>query len=145
MTIPLTEPTFTLGQRASFTKTLTEADVSAFAGLVGDFDPLHVDAEYARKSRFGRRTVHGLLAAGLISAVLHNRLPGLGALYLNQQLEFLAPIFIGDTITAEVEVVAWQPEKHLITLKTNCVNQHARQVIAGQAVLMIQSADVEDA
>jgi 3-hydroxybutyryl-CoA dehydratase len=133
--LPLPSSDLTLGQRASFSKTLTESDVSAFAGLVGDFNPLHVDAEYARKSKFGRRTVHEMLAGGLIAAVLSTRLPGPNWICLSQQMEFLAPMFIGDTITAEAEVVAWQPEKRLVTLKTDCYNQDARQVVTGQAVL----------
>ncbi len=135
------QPTFTLGQRASFSKTLTESDVSAFAGLVGDFNPLHVDAEFARRSRLGRRTAHGMLAGGLIAAVLSTRLPGADAVCLRQQMEFLAPIFIGDTITAEVEVTSWQPDKRLVTLKTDCYNQETRQVITGQAVLLIPSQE----
>ncbi len=130
---------FQVGQRASFSKTLTEADVSAYAGLAGDFNPHHVDAEFARRSKFGRRTVHEMLAGGLISSVLAGKLPGPGASYLSQQLEFLAPVFIGDTVTAVVEVTAWQPEKRLVTLKTECLNQEGRQVITGQAVLILQS------
>jgi 3-hydroxybutyryl-CoA dehydratase len=131
---------YKVGQRASFSKTLTEADISAYSGLVGDFNPHHADAEFARRSKFGRRTVHEMLAGGLISSVLSNKLPGPTGLYLNQQLEFLAPVFIGDTITAIVEVTTWQPEKRLITLKTECINQEGRQVITGQAVLIIQDS-----
>lgn len=134
--IPTGERNFTPGSRASFSKTITEADVAAMAGVTGNFDPLHIDAEYARQTRYGRRTAHPMLATGLITAVLHTRLPGPGAVCLSQQIEFLGPVFIGDTITAQVEVMAFQPEKHLITLKTTCSNQDARQVITGQAVLM---------
>jgi len=130
------ERSCTPGTRASFSKTITEADVVGIAGITGNFDPLHIDAEYARKTRYGRRTAQPLLASGLITTVLHTRLPGPGAICLSQQLEFLGPIFIGDTITAQVEVTAWQPERRLITLKTTCSNQDARQVITGQAVLM---------
>jgi 3-hydroxybutyryl-CoA dehydratase len=141
MTETILGPHLQVGQRASFSKTLTEADVSSFAGLIGDFNPIHVDAEYARKTRFGRRVAQGMLAGGLISAVLSNKLPGPGAVYLSQQIEFLAPIFIGDTITACVEVLAWQPEKRLVTLRTECYNQDERQVITGQAVLLVESAE----
>ena len=137
MTHPELIPHFELGRGESFSKTLTEADVSSYAGLVGDFNPLHVNAEYARQSRFGRRTVHSMLAAGMISSLLDNRLPGPSSVCLSQQMEFLAPIYIGDTITARVEVTAWQPEKNLITLRTDCYNQDDRQVITGQAVLMV--------
>ncbi|MHB0924678.1 MAG: MaoC family dehydratase [Bellilinea sp.] len=133
---PLNDRNFAPGNRASFSKTITEADVTTMAGVTGDFDPLHIDAEYARQTRYGRRTAHPLLATGLLATVLHTRLPGPGTVCLSQQIEFLGPIFIGDTITAQVEVVAFQPEKHLITLKTTCSNQDARQVLTGQAVLM---------
>ncbi len=133
----MVEPGFEIGQRASLTKTVTESDVTTFAGLIGDFNPIHVDTEYARKSRFGRRVAHGMLTGGLISAVLGNKLPGPGAIYLSQQIEFLAPVFIGDTITATVEVTAWRPEKRIITLKTDAYNQADKQVVTGQAVLLV--------
>lgn len=126
-----------IGQQERFSKTITEADVTTYAGLVGDFAPQHVDAEYARRSRLGRRTAHGMLAGGLISAVINTRLPGPGCAWLSQQLEFLAPIFIGDTLTAEVEVISWEPQRHLLTLKTGCRNQDDRQVVAGQATVIV--------
>ncbi len=129
---------FRLGERASFAKTVTEADVTTFAGLIGDFDPIHVDAEYARRSRFGQRVAHGMFTGGLISTVLGNKLPGPGSIYLSQQLEFLAPVFIGDTITAIVEVASWQPGKRIITLKTDCYNQDNKQVVTGKAALLVE-------
>jgi 3-hydroxybutyryl-CoA dehydratase len=128
---------YTPGTQASFSKTITEADVSNFSGLTGDFSPLHLDAEFSRQTRYGRRIVQPMLAAGLISAVMNTRLPGPCAIPLSHHIEFLDPIFIGDTLTAQVEVLAWQPEKNLITLKTSCRNQDSRQVVAGQAVMMI--------
>ena len=134
----MAEPGIQLGQRASFTKTVTESDVTTFAGLIGDFNPLHVNAEYARKSRFGQRVAHGMFTGGLISAVLGNKLPGPGAIYLSQQLEFLAPVFIGDTITATAEVTAWRPDKRIITLKTDAYNQADTQVVTGKAVLLVE-------
>lgn len=134
----MVDTSFQIGQRASFTKTVTEADVTTFAGLTGDFNPLHVDAEYAGKSRFGQRVAHGIFTAGLISAVLGTKLPGPGGIYLSQQIEFLAPVFIGDTITATVEVSAWRPEKRIITLKTDAYNQAGKQVVTGQAVLLVE-------
>ncbi len=128
---------FQIGERASFTKTVTEADVTTFAGLIGDFNPIHVDAEYARKSRFGDRVAHSMFTAGLISAVLGNKLPGPGSIYLSQQIEFLAPVYIGDTITATVEVTSWRADKRIITLKTDCSNQAEKQVVTGKAVLLV--------
>jgi 3-hydroxybutyryl-CoA dehydratase len=132
---------FRVGERATFTKTVTEADVTTFAGLIGDFNPLHVDAEYARKSRFGRRVAHGMFTGGLISAVLGNKLPGPGSIYLNQQIEFLAPVYIGDTITAVVEITSWRPDKRIITLKTDAYNQDEVQVVTGKAVLLVDRAE----
>jgi 3-hydroxybutyryl-CoA dehydratase len=134
----MADNTFQIGERASFTKTVTESDVTTFAGLIGDFNPIHVDAEYARKSRFGQRVAHGMFTGGLISAVLGNKLPGPGAIYLSQQLEFLTPVFIGDTITATVEVTSWRPEKRILTLKTDCYNQQQDQVLTGKAVLLVE-------
>ena len=137
----MAQDTFEIGQRASFTKTVTESDVTLFAGLTGDFNPVHIDAEYARKSRFGQRVAHGLFTAGLISAVLGNRLPGPGCIYLGQQLDFLAPVFIGDTITAVVEVTEWRADKRIITLKTDCYNQGQAAVLTGKAVLLVDPPD----
>jgi 3-hydroxybutyryl-CoA dehydratase len=133
----MTEPTFYAGQKASLTKTVTEADIAAFAGIIGDLNPVHVDAAHARRSRFGRRVAHGMLTGGLISAVLGNRLPGPGSIYLSQQLEFLAPVFIGDTITATAEVSSWRSDKRIVTLKTDAYNQEDEQVVTGRAVLLV--------
>ena len=132
------ENDYSIGQKASFTKTVTESDVSTFAGLIGDFNPIHVDAEYARKSRFGQRVAHGMFTGGLISAVLGNKLPGPGAIYLSQQIEFLAPVFIGDTVTAVVEISSWKPDKRIMTLKTDCYTQDDKQVVTGRAVLLVE-------
>ena len=128
---------FSIGQKASWTKTVTESDVETFAELIGDFNPIHMDADFARKSRFGSRIAHGMFTGGLISAVLGNELPGPGSIYLSQQCKFLAPVYIGDSITAVVEVVAWRPDKRIITLKTDCYNQENEQIVTGEAVLLV--------
>lgn len=137
MDLVATPRAFAPGQQDRLTKTVTEGDVNTFAELIGDFNPIHVDAEYASRSRFGQRVAHGMFTGGLISAVLGNRLPGPGAIYLSQQLEFLAPVFIGDTITATVEVTEWRPEKRILTLKTDVYNQEGKQVVTGKAVLLV--------
>jgi 3-hydroxybutyryl-CoA dehydratase len=132
---------FEIGERASFSKTISEEDVRAFASLTHDFNPLHLDAEYASRTRFGRPIAHGILTAGLISTVLGTRLPGTGAIYLNQTLKFLAPVYHGDTITATVQVTAWRPDKRIVTLQTECHNQEGTCVLSGEAVMMMaQSA-----
>lgn len=132
------ETDFPIGAQASLSKTISEADVNAFAVLVGDFNPIHVDAEYAARSRFGRRIAHGAFTGGLISAVLGTRLPGHGAIYLSQNLKFLAPVYLGDTITATAEVTAWRPDKRILTLRTDVHNQDGVQVATGEAVLLAE-------
>lgn len=128
---------FTPGQRATFTKTIAEADVYGFAGITGDFNPLHVNAEYAKQSRFGERIAHGMLTAGLISAVLGMRLPGPGGIYVSQSLKFLRPVKIGDTVTATAEVTAYRKTERVLTLRTSCANQHGDIVVDGEAVLIV--------
>jgi len=132
---------FQVGERASFTKTISEKDVDAFAELIGDFNPLHVDEAFARQSRFGGRIAHGAFTAGLISAALGNDLPGPGGIYLSQTVDFLAPVYLGDTITAVVEVVSWRPDKRIITLSTDAYNQNEERVASGEAVLMVEQRE----
>ncbi len=128
---------YTVGVTASLTRTITEEDVQAFARLTGDTNPLHLDDAFARTTQLGRRVAHGFLAAGLISAVLGTQLPGPGAIYLEQRLRFLKPVFPGDTVTAQVEVTGYQPEKGIVTLNTDCFNQRREQVLGGEAVLLV--------
>jgi len=127
-----------IGETASLSKTISEADIVLFAGVTGDFNPLHLDAEYAKKTRFGERIAHGLLTAGLISAVLGTRLPGPGAIYLGQTLNFRKPVKIGDTITATAKVSSYDPEKRIVKLETNCYNQDGVLVLGGEAVLLLE-------
>lgn len=129
---------FLIGQTATWTKTITEADVLAYAGLTGDFNPLHVDGEYAARSRFGERIAHGLLTAGLISAVLGMRLPGPGGIFVSQTLKFVRPVRLGDAVTARAEVTRWDPAKRLLHLRTECTNQHEEVVVEGEAVLLVE-------
>jgi 3-hydroxybutyryl-CoA dehydratase len=125
-----------IGQRASMRKTITEADVSTFAQISGDTNPLHLDTEYAAKTIFKERVAHGMLTAGLISAVLGTQLPGVGSIYLSQSLKFVAPVKLGDTIEAEVEVIEKLEEKNRVRLRTVCRNQSGQVVIDGEALIM---------
>lgn len=127
---------FKVGMKASTSKTITETDVILFAGVSTDINPVHLDEEAAKKGIFGKRVAHGILVSGLISAVLGNKLPGPGSIYMGQDLKFLAPVFIGDTITAEVEIVELIPEKCRIKLNTTCTNQDGKVVISGSALIM---------
>jgi len=124
------------GDQASLTKTFTDSDVRTFAEISGDHNPVHVDDEFAATTRFERRLVHGMLTAGMISAVLGMQLPGPGSIYLKQELNFRAPVFIGDTITATVTVTKVREDKPIITLNTVCKNQDGVDVINGKAVLL---------
>ncbi len=125
-----------VGAQASRTKTFTEADVQAFAQVTGDFNPVHLDETYAAGTSFGRRIVHGMLTASLISAALANDLPGEGTIYLNQTLTFKKPVFIGDTITAQLEITALNERRRIVTLSTVCTNQEGVVVLTGEAVVM---------
>ena len=121
-----------IGDTASFSKTITEHDVYAFAGLSGNFNPVHVDEEFARNTRFKGRIAHGLLAAGLISTVIGTALPGANAIYLAQELVFKSPVMLGDTLTALVEVIEKIDAKKRIIVKTSVTNQNGVVVIEGK-------------
>lgn len=127
----------TVGQTAEFSKTVTEADVVLFAGVTGDFNPAHLDAVYAGKSRFGGRIAHGMLTASFFSTVLAMRLPGPGTIYLSQNLRFLRPVKLGDTVTARVEVAELFPTRRRVRLLTTCHNQEGEAVIDGEAVVLV--------
>ncbi len=125
-----------VGDTAEISKTISETDVYNFAGICGDFNPLHVDQEYAAKTPFKKRIAHGMLSASLISALLGTTLPGKNTIYMEQNLKFRAPVFIGDTITARVEVIELITEKNIARLKTEAINQSGDVVIDGQATIM---------
>ena len=126
-----------VGDSASLTKTFSESDVRTFAEISGDHNPIHVDAEFAATTRFERQLVHGMLTAGMISAVLGMQLPGPGCIYLKQELNFRAPVYFGDTITATVTVTKAREDKPIITLTTVCKNQEGIDVIDGEAILIV--------
>ena len=126
-----------VGQTAEFTKTVTETDVVLFAGITGDFNPAHVDEVEAAKGMFGGRIAHGLLSAGFISTVLAMRLPGPGTIYLSQNLRFVRPVRIGDTVTARVEVAEVIAPKRRVRLTTSVSNHHGETVIDGEATVMV--------
>src|SRR5579859_7278354 len=130
-------PMLEIGQRATYSKTATDADILLFLAISGDNNPIHIDEEAAKKSRFGRRIVPGIWSAGLISALMATKLPGPGSIYLNQTLSFRKPVFPGDTITATAEITAIRQSKGIITLKTTCTNQTGEVVVEGEAIVMV--------
>jgi len=125
-----------IGDSAHISKTITEEDIELFARATGDFNPVHLDAAYAEKTMFKGRIAHGLLSVGFFSTILGNILPGHGTIYLSQEVKFLAPVRIGDTITAKVEVLELIPEKNRAKFRTSCVNQDGKLVADGTAWVM---------
>jgi len=125
-----------IGDKASLSKTVTEHDIYTFAGVTMDFNPVHVDAEFAAKTMFKERIAHGMLSAGFISAVLGTVLPGANTIYLSQELNFLKPVKIGDTVTATVEVIEKIEEKNRVILRTTVTNQRGELVVDGKAKML---------
>ncbi len=126
-----------VGDQASKSKTFRDEDVRSFAEISGDNNPIHLDDDYAARTRFEKRLVHGILTSGMISAVLGTELPGPGSVYISQTLKFRAPVFIGDTITATVTVSKIREDKPIATFDTVCTNQDGIVVIKGVAVLLL--------
>lgn len=130
-----------IGDTASFTKTVSEYDVYSFAGITGDFNPAHINTLYASETSFGKRIAHGILSIGFISNVLGTQLPGPGTIYIRQVCDFRKPVFLGDTITATVEVTKKDEAKNRVWLRTYCTNQNGELVVDGEAVMMPPKKD----
>jgi 3-hydroxybutyryl-CoA dehydratase len=124
-----------VGGMSEFSKTISESDVYMYAGISGDLNPAHINEAYAQNTFFKNRIAHGMLTAGFISAVIGTQLPGPGTIYMRQKLNFLAPVRIGDTITAKVRVAEKLDEKKRVRLETTCSNQDGEQVISGEALV----------
>lgn len=125
-----------IGDYASLSKTFTDEDVRAFATISGDQNPVHLDDEYAATTPFKKRIAHGMLTAGLISAILGTQLPGEGTIYLSQTINFKAPVYLDETITATVTVIKLHERRPIATLETVCKNQDGVVVLNGEAVVM---------
>ena len=126
-----------IGDKFSTTKQITDAVVRAFAELSGDFNPIHLDEEFAKTTQFGRRIAHGMISGALISAVLGNEFKGMKIVYLSQTMKFTAPVFIDDTVTATGTVTNIRDDKQIITLETICTNQYEKIVVKGESMIMI--------
>ncbi|GAA3936462.1 MaoC family dehydratase [Litoribacillus peritrichatus] len=125
-----------VGQKAQITRKFTEHDVGHYSELSLDFNPVHLDPDYARKSMFGQRIVHGMLVAGLFSGLLGKHLPGEGTIYLGQDIQFKKPVYLDQDITATVEIIEVRKDKPIITLSTTAINDEDEIVITGQAVVL---------
>ncbi|SEQ82003.1 3-hydroxybutyryl-CoA dehydratase [Virgibacillus subterraneus] len=128
---------FEIGQSAQFSRTVTETDFIMFAGLSGDYNPIHIDQEYAESTFFGGRISHGLLTASMLSRLLGMHLPGPGSIYVSQSLTFTKPVYIGDTITAYAEVININEDSRLLILQTTCRNQIGSTVLDGEGVMKL--------
>lgn len=126
-----------IGDKYSTSKQITDSVVRAFAELSGDYNPIHLDEEFAAKTRFGRRIAHGMICGALISAVLGNEFKERKIVYLSQTLKFTAPVFLDDTVTATAIVANIREGKPIVTLETVCTNQNGEMVVKGEAVVMI--------
>jgi 3-hydroxybutyryl-CoA dehydratase len=124
-----------VGMSAMFGKTVTEADIMAFAGVSGDTNPIHLHEGFAKTTRFGQRIAHGMLSGSFISTVIGTKLPGPGAIYVSQTMNFMAPVMIGETITAVATVTEIDDKRRRVTLKTQCLNGE-KVVIDGEAIIL---------
>lgn len=125
-----------VGMKAETSKLITNEDIIKFSEVSADTNPIHLDEEAGKKSIFGQRIAHGMISAGVISGVLGTKLPGMGSIYMGQELRFMAPVFIGDTITAICTIESLIPEKNRVIMKTTVVNQDGKVVVDGKATLM---------
>lgn len=126
-----------IGEKFSAGKKITDSVVRAFAELSGDYNPIHLDEEFAAKTRFGKRIAHGMISGALISAVLGYEFKERKIVYLSQTLKFTAPVFLDDTITATATVTNIREDKPIVTLETVCANQSGETVVTGEAVVMV--------
>lgn len=126
-----------IGDKFSTSKQITDSVVRAFAELSGDYNPIHLDEEFAAKTRFGKRIAHGMISGALISAVLGYEFKERKIVYLSQTLKFTAPVFLDDTVTATATVKNIREDKPIVTLETVCTNQNGEMVVKGEAVVMV--------
>ncbi len=129
------------GDTAKLIKTVTQSDIEQFAELVGDRNPVHVNPDFAKKTRFGRPIAHGMWGLSLVSAVLGTKLPGPGTIYLSQTVQFKAPVFAGDTLTAKVKVLEVRQDKPIVKLETTCENQKGELILKGESVVLVEDVD----
>lgn len=132
-----------IGRKALFSKTIAEFDVYSFAGITGDLNKMHVDEEYAKTTRFGKRIAHGMLTASYICTALGTKLPGEGTIHIKQELEFLKPVYIGDTITVHLEVMEVLPPKSYLKITSQIFNQNQELVVDGFSIVKVPKEDYE--
>src|SRR6476620_11988432 len=130
-----------IGDRFSISRRITDELIRAFAELSGDHNPLHLDEDFAKTTRFGRRIAHGMLSGAFISAVLGYEFKERKIVYLSQSMKFTAPVYIDDTVTATATVTNIREDKGIVTLETVCTNQNGDVLVKGEAVVMVLPSD----
>ncbi len=130
---------YELGRWESVTRTVTAKDVERFAEATGDTNPVHLDEDFAATTRFKRRIAHGMLVGSYISSLIGTEFPGPGTIYLSQTMKFMAPVYLGDTVTIRATVAGYRPEKEILTLETVVTNQHGVKVLTGEAVCLVSA------
>ena len=125
-----------IGQVATIEKTLDKQTVEAFASVSEDYNPIHLDEDFAKTTQFERPIVHGMLASSLISGLLASKVPGAGSIYLGQSLKFVRPIFVGETVTAKVEVTSVRDDKPIAVISTQVLNANGEVAVDGEATVM---------
>ena len=128
-----------IGDSFSTTREITDDVIRKFANVSGDFNPIHLDEEFAAKTRFGKRIAHGMLSGAFISAVLGNEFREISTIYLSQTMKFTAPVFLGDTVTTTATITNVRDDKPIITVETVCTNQNGETTLKGEAVVMVLS------
>lgn len=129
--------TLSIGDSASLTRSFTDADVRTYADLSGDHNPVHLDEAFAAETQFKQRIVHGMLVGSLFTALVGEELPGRGSIYMTQNLNFKAPVYLDTPVTARVEITAFHPKKPIVTLKTTVVDEHQKLLVDGEAVMYV--------
>ncbi|CAN5328311.1 MaoC family dehydratase [soil metagenome] len=128
-----------IGDKFSTSREVTDEVIRKFAEVSGDYNPIHLDEEFAKTTRFGKRIAHGMLSGAFISAILGNEFRGRTVVYLSQTLKFTAPVFIGDTVTATATIVNIREDKNIVTLETVCINQNGETLVKGEAAIMVMA------
>lgn len=126
-----------IGDKFTNNRLVTDELIRAFAEVSGDYNPIHLDEEFARNTRFGKRIAHGMLSGAFISAVLGNEFKDLKIIYLSQTMKFTAPVFIGDTVTTTATIINIREDKNIVTCKTVCTNQNGEILVTGESKIMI--------
>ena len=131
-----------IGQKAEYTRRVTEEEILLFAKVSGDTNPVHLDEEFAAATQFGGRIAHGMLTGAFISAAVALNMPGPGSIYLGQTMSFKRPVMIGDTLTVKLEVASKREGKNIAVLNCNVVNQHGKTVVKGEATALVPTEKV---